>query len=431
MSSRFLQVHFLTSYPAALLNRDDAGFAKRLPFGGAIRTRISSQCQKRHWRLFEGEGSLRSLEVPGSVHSRHTFEMEIAQPLVKSGLDEEKVRAVVQAIADAVLGKSDKKKAEEGVEKKPKSKKAKEEDTAHATAAQAVAGVKGEPKSQKDTDTAHIMTAQLTVLGRPEIEFLKKLTGGIVAEIGLPAEAADAVKRKLDKAAQQNLKTMVCGAGLDAALFGRMVTSDMLARGDAALHVAHAFTVHAEASESDYFTAVDDLKPEGEDTQGSAHINSSELTSGLYYGYVVVDVPLLVSNLTGCERKAWEGADRTIAAQVVDRVVRLVATVSPGAKLGSTAPYANAHAVLVEAGNAQPRTLANAFLRPVSDKGDLLANTYDALAAYLTESDEMYGRTTVRRLAAMHPSDGVVKATHEKAPLAEVASFAASTVLGA
>ena len=28
---RFLQIHSLSSYAAALLNRDDAGFAKRLP----------------------------------------------------------------------------------------------------------------------------------------------------------------------------------------------------------------------------------------------------------------------------------------------------------------------------------------------------------------------------------------------------------------
>ena len=47
---RFLQIHSLHSYPAALLNRDDSGLAKRMPFGGAVRTRISSQCLKRHWR---------------------------------------------------------------------------------------------------------------------------------------------------------------------------------------------------------------------------------------------------------------------------------------------------------------------------------------------------------------------------------------------
>lgn len=44
---RFIQIHTLHAYPAALLNRDDAGLAKRLPLGNAERTRISSQCLKR------------------------------------------------------------------------------------------------------------------------------------------------------------------------------------------------------------------------------------------------------------------------------------------------------------------------------------------------------------------------------------------------
>ena len=34
---RFLQIHTLHSYPAALLNRDDAGLAKRLPYGDKVR----------------------------------------------------------------------------------------------------------------------------------------------------------------------------------------------------------------------------------------------------------------------------------------------------------------------------------------------------------------------------------------------------------
>ena len=48
-------------------------------------------------------------------------------------------------------------------------------------------------------------------------------------------------------------------AGLEGALFGRMVTSDPGANIDAAIHVAHAFTVHGEESESDYFSVVDEL----------------------------------------------------------------------------------------------------------------------------------------------------------------------------
>src|SRR5690625_5363089 len=91
-------------------------------------------------------------------------------------------------------------------------------------------------------------------------------------------------------------------------MFGRMVTSDILARGDAAIHVAHSFTTHEEESESDYFSAVDELRrdePEESGELGAGHINSTELSSGVFYNYVVVDIPLLVSNLQGGERSDW------------------------------------------------------------------------------------------------------------------------------
>src|SRR5690606_19304990 len=99
---------------------------------------------------------------------------------------------------------------------------------------------------------------------------------------------------------------------------------------------------------------------------GSGHIGTTELTSGLFYGYVVVDVAQLVSNLEGCAATNWKEADHTLAAEVVKSLVQTVARVSPGAKLGSTAPYACAHFTMAEVSSSQPRTLANAFLKPVA-----------------------------------------------------------------
>ena len=71
---RFLQIHWLTSYPATLLNRDDSGLAKRLPFGKAVRTRISSQCLKRHCRMVEDECGLSAIGPEMAVRSRDTPE---------------------------------------------------------------------------------------------------------------------------------------------------------------------------------------------------------------------------------------------------------------------------------------------------------------------------------------------------------------------
>lgn len=48
--SRFLQLHLLTFYPPANLNRDDSGRPKSAVMGGAPRLRVSSQSLKRAWR---------------------------------------------------------------------------------------------------------------------------------------------------------------------------------------------------------------------------------------------------------------------------------------------------------------------------------------------------------------------------------------------
>jgi len=389
-NTRFIQVHFLTSYPASLLNRDDAGFAKRIPFGGATRTRISSQCLKRHWRSFSGEHSLGELAIESkmemSVRSRRSFEQFVYKPLCTEGIAEPVAHRVTEELMAHALGKSDKKKA------------------------------------NADPDSANLATEQVTVLGRPELEFLLSEARAICHQVSDPAKAADAVKKHLTRERIENLRNMRRGAGLDAALFGRMVTSDILARCDGALHVAHAFTVHAEATESDYFSVVDDLLKDAEEQSlGSGHIGSAELTTGLFYGYVVADVPLLADNL---------GGDRPLAAQAIERMVTLAATVSPGAKLGSTAPHAYAHLVMAEAGKAQPRTLANAFLVPVSDRPDLLANTYAAFAEHLAELDQAYGAVE-RRVLALGPrhalTDVLTDQQHVK-NIGELAQWAAERV---
>ncbi len=386
--TRFLQIHTLTSYPGTLLNRDDAGFAKRLPFGGSVRTRVSSQCLKYHWRNFEGRHALSEIDVPRSYRSRETFRRRIVQPLVEEGYPVSLTAALAHYLQSQVLADNKLKPAE------------------FAKFLQAPEEALGGLKSN-----------QVTILGRPEVDYLKSVIRDALDELrpdldslwqGAPAGKADADRafktaEAFNKAdLKKNLRGLQQASGLDAALFGRMVTSDMLARGDAAIHVAHAITTHAEESESDYFSAVDELVArEGEGELGSGHINTQELTSGLFYGYVVVDVPLLIRNL---------GDDPELAAEVVRHLVHLVATVSPGAKLGSTAPYAYARLVLLEAGDAQPRTLANAFHEAVPLNGGVAANSYDALASYVRETDAMYGPLTERRLAAIAAPDGFAEA---------------------
>jgi len=416
----FLQIHALTSYPAALLNRDDVGFAKRIPFGGATRTRISSQCLKRHWRTFQGEHSLGALHegsdpVSLSIRSRHTFERYVLGPLLAEGVSADLARTASEAIMIAVLGES------------AKARKAKQEAKSEEPAEK---GKKKTSKVQGDENApASLMTGQITVLGRPEIEFFLAEARALAKDAGAADKIDDAKKKRFTKDWGKNLDGLRRAAGLDGALFGRMVTSDKLARADAAVHVAHAFTVHGEHAETDYFAAVDDLLQGGDDAQlGSGHIGTTELTSGLFYTYVVVDVAQLVSNLQGCSLRDWCIADRKLAADVSGSLVQLVARVTPGAKKGSTAPYACAHLTMVEAGAAQPRTLANAFLKPVADRPDLLANAYDALAGYVSDVDQVFGSPNRRVLAAIGPKDRLTSLAPSTS-LDAVARFAGAAIM--
>ena len=381
---RFLQIHTLHSYPAALLNRDDSGLAKRMPFGGAVRTRISSQCLKRHWRTAQDEFAIHGIAgSTAAIRSRNIVERKVIEPLKGSdGISEEVLAAVGTAFNVGVYG------------------------------------------SSGSTERGR----QPLLLGMPEVEHLHQRAAAICAEHPDDAKAAGDAATALFSGRRgegNNFRALLDSArlpaGLEGALFGRMVTSDPGANIEAAIHVAHAFTVHREESESDYFSVVDDLQGDGEDA-GAAHIGDMELTAGLFYGYVVVDVPGLVSNLEGCQSGEWESADRDLAAKVVEHLAHLIATVSPGAKLGSTAPYACADLMLVEAGSRQPRSLANAYRNPARPQ---VAEASNALAGYLGNLDRAYGSNETRRL--MSVEDCEIPGA-ERLNLDELASWAADAI---
>lgn len=397
---RFLQIHTLHSYSAALLNRDDSGLAKRIKYGGAIRTRISSQCLKRHWRLADDTHSLKNIAgAEDAFRSRELVTLKVADPLKKAGQFSEATIAVVNDVFQ-----------------------------------KHVYGDKGTEKKSRQT----------LLLGAPELDWLASEAEKLAQQIEpvLVGNAYDLSDKKgISKAlkdAEDVTKTWLSdkknnlsalreqnalAAGLPASLFGRMVTSDPAANIDAPIHVAHAFTVHEEETESDYFTAVDDLKRD-EDDSGADTIQETELTSGLFYGYVVVDVPGLVSNLTGCKRQEWSKTDRAMAAEVVHNLIYLIAEVSPGAKLGSTAPYGRAEMVLVEAGDRQPRSLSAAFRGPV--KPDLHAALTKS-AEHLATMDRLYETGEVRR--SLHPMNEDVFASAPRGSLREIAEWAKVTVL--
>lgn len=383
---RFIQIHTLHNYPGALLNRDDSGMAKRLPYGDAIRTRISSQCLKRHWRKADDRFALSELGVPMAVRSRTTLD------LIRSGIQE---RGVSEPLAQA---------AAEGLR---------------------AGGLLDKSKDAKGREA--LETGQAVLLGYAEIEYLVARCTALAQEHGEEQALKTAIGKFL-KEEKGNLAALVHGSGLESALFGRMVTSDILASRDASVYVAHAFTVHEAQVENDYFTVVDDLSRESGE-QGSAGIFDTELASGLYYGYVVIDVPQLIANLEGTkdEWTALPVERRELAARVAHHLLHLIATVSPGAKRGSTAPFDWAKFVLVEAGDWQPRSLAGAFQNALRlDQGDIRTNAVAKLADEIGKHDAAYGASAARRFLAL---DDVQVPNAQRLPLAALSNWVQSCIL--
>lgn len=216
---------------------------------------------------------------------------------------------------------------------------------------------------------------QILVLGQREIDALATL-GETMAKAGVPVkelrglvetpskrsakgkkgeanEGAPLVPRSVQDALAA-LDAMAAHAGLDGAMFGRMTTGVALSRVDSAVHVGHALTVHGIQSAVDFWSAQDELRT---GDAGAAHINTRELTTGVYYMPIVINVDQLRTNLSTL------GGNGIRA--VVQWLIEAVSTVTPAAMLGSTAPYPDPGEVMVEVSTRQPVTMMAAFERPV------------------------------------------------------------------
>ena len=232
----FIQLHFLTAYPPANLNRDDLGRPKTAIFGGTQRLRVSSQSLKRAWRT---SGPFRDALADYMGQRTHMIAQRVATEL---GGDE-KAKAVAKKVAEQ-FAKVDEKKLAKGV----------------------------------------ISTGQIVHIAKAELDRID----AFIAK-AKTAEPGDADYQEL----------LGDGKGsVDIALFGRMLAEHSSRSVEAACQVAHALSIHKVAVEDDFFSAVDDLNT-GEEDRGAGHIGTTEFAAGVLYHYVCIDVGLLTKNLNG------------------------------------------------------------------------------------------------------------------------------------
>lgn len=324
--TRFVQLHVLTAYPPANLNRDDTGRPKTALLGDALRLRISSQSLKRAWRMSD----VFEEAMAGHLGTRtKLMGVEAYKTFAANGVPEKSAREWARSIAGA-FGKQ-----------------------------------KADKKTDSNDDLQIEQLAHVSPEERREVESL----------------VARCIERKEGPTSEELNLLSVPKTAVDIAMFGRMLANPAHApyEREAAVQVAHAVTVHRAAVEDDYFSAVDDLNK-----KGAGHLDERGYGAGLFYLYVCIDRDLLLENL---------GSDATLCAQALKGLVHAVTQVAPTGMQNSFGSRAHASYLLAEKGRQQPRSLVQAFLRPVKPWGerDMLSLAVDALTHRRDNFDKVYG----------------------------------------
>lgn len=357
-----IEIHVLQNHAPSNLNRDDTGSPKSCVFGGVARGRISSQCLKRSIRRSE----LFQSALSGHLAQRTRQLPELMREHFKAhGLADYAEDAAIKASG---FGKSD------GKEQKPKE--------------------------------GRYATAQTMFLTSHDIAAVAQVLEAAAREAG-DAKKFGALKAgDLQSAARQKGFRPV---SVDVALFGRMTTSEAFRDVEAAMQVAHALSTHKVDHEFDYFTAVDDLKGQGEDEEdaGADMLGDVEYNSACYYKYFSLDVDGLIDNLTGAavRRKDIPEAERQSAreltARAIESFVRAMALTTPTGKQNSFAAHQLPAAILVEVRPfASPVSYANAFVEParIGRDGDLVRASLQKLGAHVEALTTGFNLESTQRL---------------------------------
>jgi len=382
----FIELHVIQNFAPSNLNRSETGTPKECEFGGHRRARISSQCFKRAMREEFKQGSIFSAEQKKSLATRSRLLVEAlnkrltdverlggkAKPadqarrvsriaLNAGGLEikeNEQTEYLVflgereiQAIADLCIEYWDKLMETDAAYEQARQL----QDQISQTEAAAKTGTKDEKQAAKD-----------------QVKKLKDELGKAqeTAKKAIPKEIEKAVKRVLDG-----------GQAADLALFGRMLATLPEKNIDASAQVAHAISTHKCGIEFDFYTAVDDLLPQGE--TGAGMMGTIEFNSACFYRYANVDLTQLKKNL---------GQDDALTAATIEAFLRAGINAVPSGKQNSMAAQNPPLFVLAVARKSGLWSLANAFVNPATTRdGDLVSNSIKKLDEHWGQLATMYG----------------------------------------
>lgn len=330
----FVEISALQSFPPANLNRDQNGLPKTTMFGGKVRGRISSQCQKRAARMWYRIHS--DIPVEHLAERSRTWLPQLAQELSHAGISQDDATLVAK-LCLGILGA----KIKDG----------------------------------------EIVTDTILFLGTTEIRAIAALVAANWDAIEPDLRSkTPAISKEFCKVIANRL-VMEPKPG-EIALFGRMMAALPIANVDAAVQVAHAIGVATCDQEFDYFTAVDDLLPRGE--SGAAMIGETPFNSSVYYRYCNIDVQQLLENVGGSTHLV-----NVFLRAMVEAFIQSV----PRGHQNGFAAHSRPAVVIATVRSNQPFSLVNAFenaVRPREGRS-ILEQSALQLGVHWQDITEMWG----------------------------------------
>jgi CRISPR system Cascade subunit CasC len=357
-----IQIHTLQNYAPSNLNRDDSGSPKDAMFGGFLRGRISSQCLKRSIRQGQTSPFRAEFEKDELLGQRTTqLRMIFRDELTALHADEPVINAILARLAEIVRGST---------KDKPQDSDDDGEESDDSDNEQEQAASKAEGAS--DTDPIkQLVFIDRKLEARPIAERLLAIY--VKDTKGWPKLKTEAILKALGASVPRSV---------DIAMFGRMTTSSAFKNVHASVQVAHALSTNTIKQEFDYYTAMDDLKPDSE--PGADMIGDVEFNSSCYYKYCNVHWETLFNNV---------GDDGEIARRAVLALLEGFIFAQPTGKQNSFAAHNLPDFALVEVSNKNlPVNYANAFLKPVKGFGDktLMANSVSALSDHVSKLSKIF-----------------------------------------
>ena len=340
-----IEIHALETTAAGNLNRDDTGSPKTVEYGGVTRARVSSQAWKRPTRE-----TFKDLLDPKDLGVRTKRVVEVLHDRILARLPDLDDALAIK-LAETVL------KDGAGIKlAKPRAKK----------------------NAEDDGNEALLQSQYLLFMGNRQYD---RLTDIVVEALEQDDPA------KFIKSTKKTIKQIVADdRAVDVALFGRMVADDTDLNVDAAAQVAHAISVQAVDSESDFFTAVDDAKQNSDEEgdAGAAMMGQIEFNAATFYRYANVDANRLNDTL----------GDANATATAVAAFVQAFLTSMPQGKINTFAHGTLPELAVVNVRDTQAVNLVGAFERPVEP--DYVQNATKALVRREQEFDDVYGITPVK-----------------------------------